>query len=49
MPRKQQLPKSIRVYLRREKARIRATVADGKEQKQKIQEVMRRYIPRKSM
>lgn len=36
---KRYLPKSIRVHIRREKARIRAQVSDTKEAEEKIREL----------
>ncbi len=43
MSHKPRLARSVRVFLRREKARIRVTVADEKEQEQKIEELMKKF------
>ncbi len=40
---KKQLPKSIRKYIRKEKARIRKEILDPEEQKKKIKELIERF------
>ena len=41
------LPKSIRKYIRKEKARIRREVLDIKEQKRLINELYQKFLPKK--
>ncbi|MEW6611102.1 MAG: hypothetical protein AB1352_05815 [Patescibacteria group bacterium] len=40
---RRKLPRSIRKYLRLEKARIRRTIADLQEQERRIMELVTRY------
>lgn len=42
---RKKLPKSIRKYIRREKARIRREVLDVKEQKKLIEELYKKFMP----
>ena len=39
------LPKSIRKYIRKEKARIRREILDFKEQKRLIEELYKQFVP----
>jgi len=41
---KRKLPKSLRKYIRKEKARIRREVLDIKEQKRLIQELYKKFL-----
>lgn len=41
------LSKSLKKYVRQEKARIRKSIKDIKEQKQKIKELYQRLTPKK--
>jgi len=40
---KKRLPKSVRKYIRREKARIRRDVLDLEEQKRQIKEIYKKF------
>lgn len=44
---KKRLPKSLRKYIRQEKARIRREVLDTKELEEKIQEIYQRFFKKK--
>jgi len=43
---KKKLPKSIRKYIRQEKARIRREVLDSKKQTDLINELYKKYLPK---
>ncbi len=43
------LPKSIRKYIRKEKARIRREVLDLKEQKRLINELYQKFLSKKNL
>ncbi len=45
---KRKLPKSVRKYLRREKARIRKEVFDVDEQERLIKELYQKFLPQNS-
>lgn len=45
MKRRKRLPKSIRKYIRQEKARIRREVLDIGAQERKIQELLNKFYP----
>lgn len=44
---KAKLPKSIRKYIRKEKARIRREIIDVEEQNKKIQELIEKFYNKK--
>lgn len=45
MKKKKRLPKSLRKYLRREKAQIRRQFLDEKEREEKIRELLKKFFP----
>ena len=46
---KKKLPKGLRKYIRKEKARIRREVFDRKEQERLINELYKQFLPKKNL